>query len=222
MNNYNPNKHHRRSIRLKGYDYSQAGLYFITLCVQNRKNLFGKIENGKLILNNLGEIAKDEWEKTPEIRKNISLGEFIIMPNHFHAIISIDYQIKETGVLQYTQTEFKSPSQTIGAIIRGYKGAATKRIKELIRNNNSTGELQYAPTPTELQYAPTAPTIDLNKSIWQRNYWEHIIRNEKEYYRISKYIINNPIKWEKDKLNGGKGNIVMESQTEYNSEIWMI
>jgi REP element-mobilizing transposase RayT len=216
MNKYNPKYHHRRSIRLKGYDYSQAGLYFITLCAQDRTNLFGKINEGEVILNTFGEIIKEEWGKTPEIRKNISLGEFIIMPNHFHAIIHIDYQIKPAGELQFTLTKFKSPSNNIGAIIRGFKGATTKRIKEIIRNNSrSTGELQFAPTaPTEL--------IDLSKSIWQRDYWEHIIRNENAYNRITQYIINNPQKWENDKLNGGKGNIVMEPLAEYNTEDWMI
>lgn len=83
--------HHRKSIRLKGYDYAQAGLYFITLCVQDRKPLFGEIQKGKLKLNIFGKLAKEEWENTAEIRKNISLGEFIIMPNHFHAILQIDF-----------------------------------------------------------------------------------------------------------------------------------
>ncbi len=215
MNKYNPNKHHRRSIRLKGYDYSQAGLYFVTLCVQDRANIFGEIKEGETSLNNFGEIIKEEWIHTQEIRKNISLGEFVIMPNHIHGIIKIDYQIESessTGELQFTPTpiKFKSPSNNIGAIIRGFKGATTKRIKEIIR---STGELQFA---------PTAPTIDLNKSIWQRNYWEHIIRDETAYHNISNYIVNNPEKWELDKLNGGKGNVVKEPTAAYGKEKWMI
>jgi len=222
---YNPEIHHRKTIRLKGYDYSQAGLYFVTLCCQNRNHLFGKIIDGKMDLNHFGKIAKKEWEHTATLRDNISLGAFILMPNHFHSIIQIDYQIKNEEANCGT---FKSPSHTIGAIIRGYKGATTKKIKELIRNNcggelqfqnnSRTGELQFAPTK---QFAPTerfAPT----KSIWQRNYWEHIIRNENEFIRISKYIRNNPTKWQKDKLNGGKGNSIMESLSSYNEEIWMV
>ena len=251
MKKYNPNIHHRRSIRLKGYDYSQAGLYFITLCIQNRENLFGEIKNGKMILNIFGKIAKEEWEKTAEIRKNCSLGEFIIMPNHFHAIISIDYQIRNNNKIG----EFKSPSQTIGAIIRGFKGASTKRIKEFFinnlednkednrednrdNNNSSTGVLQYAPTAPTAPTAPsptptpTAPSKKLirfikhriinKKSIWQRDYWEHIIRNKKAYINISKYIKNNPRKWENDKLNGGNGKRAMEPQALYGEELWMI
>ena len=236
---YNSEKHHRKSIRLKGYDYSRAGLYFITMCCQNREKLFGEIRKGKMELNQFGEIASDEWENTQKIRKNISIGDFIIMPNHFHAIIRIDYRIKNE---QENIGIFESPSQNIGAIIRGYKGATTKRINiiknkiESIPNRDlsqgegiapgegiaqgekiapSTGVLQYA--PTALRYAPKR-----NKSIWQRNYWEHIIRTEIEYTRISAYIRNNPQKWYHDKLNNGKGNVVLEPHSIYGEEIWMV
>lgn len=204
---YDPQKHHRRSIRLKGYDYSQEGLYFITLCCQNRACLFGEVKDGKMILNEAGKIAEEEWLKTPQIRKNTELGEFVVMPNHFHAILEIKYSVCG-GELKFAQ--FKSPSQTIGAIIRGFKGATTKRIKELINregnisdkgnNRDRTGVLRYAQNTDgdrgESQFAPTiAPTI------WQRNYWEHIIRNQQEYERIANYIIRNPAKWEADRLN---------------------
>ncbi len=86
---YNSEKHHRRSIRLKGYDYSQSGLYFITICVQNRHCLFGEIENDEMILNEYGKIAATEWINTESIRDNIRLHEYIIMPNHIHGIIEI-------------------------------------------------------------------------------------------------------------------------------------
>ena len=237
--NYNPAVHHRRSIRLKGYDYSQKGLYFITICTHHRIHLFGKIENGKMILNEYGEIAAEEWLKTPEIRKNITLGQFIIMPNHFHSIIHIEYKIENKNE---TTGKFKSPSQTIGAIIRGYKGATTKRINTIHNKmNHRTGVLQYAPTGAQFlkegfssigdsslkgESFPIASTGNhfhfKNKSIWQSNYWEHIIRNEDEYLRIGNYIKNNPIKWYNDKLNGGRGNVVMESAPSYGEEIWMV
>ena len=186
---YNPNKHHRRSIRLKGYDYSREGLYFITLCCQDRQHLFGTIKNGEMILNKAGEIVKEEWKKTPSIRQNTALHEYAIMPNHFHAIIEIVFSKNRKG----DSGKFQSPSQTIGAIIRGFKGASTKRIKEYYfseDNSARTGELQFAPT----KFAPT-------DKIWQSNYYEHIIRNEKSYHRISKYIKNNPVNWEKDKFH---------------------
>jgi len=200
---YDPQKHHRRSIRMKGYDYSREGLYFITMVCQNRACLFGKIENGKMILNEAGQIVEEEWIKTQRIRQNIELGEFVVMPNHFHGILEIKYSAGGKSQFASTENKFKSPSQTIGAIIRGFKGATTKRIKELISREGSgikddnnkekdrTGELQFASTI----FGP------IGSIIWQRNYWEHIIRNEKEYGRISNYIINNPAKWTADKLS---------------------
>ena len=196
--------HNRRSIRLKGYDYSQEGIYFITLCCQDRLHLFGKIENGIMHLNEFGEIIKEEWEKTPFIRTNISLGAFIIMPDHFHAILHIDQQI--TKKEDYIPNQFKSPSQTIGAIIRGFKGATTIRINKI--NSNGTGELQFAPSPT--QFAPNSSSLFSKKTdesqfappnrIWQRDYFEKIIRDQRAYQNITQYIIDNPKNWKKKKL----------------------
>jgi len=89
MNKYNPNIHHRKSLRLKGYDYTRPGLYFITICVQNRVCLFGEIHDGKMELNDAGQMVKSEWLKLPERFNNIKLHEYIVMPNHFHAILEI-------------------------------------------------------------------------------------------------------------------------------------
>ncbi len=195
---YDPENHLRKSIRLKGYDYSQAGLYFITICTQERKHFFGKIENGKIILNGFGKVAEEEWIKTAEIRKNILLHEYVVMPNHFHGIVEITHKISCADEID---NKFKLPSNNIGAIVRGFKAAVCR------------GVLQYARTDT--QYART-------DKIWHRNYWEHIIRNGNEYNRISDYIKNNPSKWNNDKLNNGTGNIVMDSTSPYNEEIWMM
>lgn len=202
----------RKSIRLKGYNYSQEGSYFLTLCVRDRRHIFGKIKNGIMRLNEFGIIAQEEWLKTPQIRPQISLGAFIIMPNHMHGIIHIDKNIFPENKNPQDSATFKSPSQTIGAIIRGYKGATTIRIKALLRDSPpiSTGELQFAPTnrgekEEKEKFAPTIEEalkskIDLSKSIWQRNYYENIIRNERAYNNISNYIWNNPTKWSQDKF----------------------
>ena len=221
MKNYNPNLHHRRSIRLKRYDYSQAGLYFITLCIQNRNLIFGHIENAELKLNPFGEIAFKEWQNTAEIRDNIRLHEFIIMPDHMHGIIEIIFSKGQEN--DRTIHPFQSPSQTIGSIIRGYKISTIKKIKDLILSIEEprTGELQFAPIlpkinndapiqPQKDHLAPILPQKDLlspiekikslNYKIWQRNYYESIIRNDQAYHRISNYIINNPLKWAEDKL----------------------
>jgi len=192
MHHYNPEKHHRRSIRLQGYDYSREGLYFITICCQDRAYLFGEIAEGEMILNSYGEIAESEWRRTNEIRDNVELHEFVVMPNHFHSIIEIKFQKGNNEI-----GKFQSPSQTIGAIIRGFKIATIKKIKDFIlisdKENMSTGELQFAPTPTE-------KIKELDFKIWQRNYYEHIIRNDQSYERISDYIRDNPKRWNKDKF----------------------
>ena len=197
MHEYNPNKHHRRSIRLVGYDYSQAGLYFVTLVCQDRAHLFGAIKDGIMCLNEFGQIAADEWLHTQEVRNNVVLHEFVVMPNHIHGIIEILYPIESCNIVG----AFKSPSQTIGAIVRGYKIATIKRIKEL----ESKGELQFAPTVPTVPTAPTARTREIIKSldykIWQRNYYEHIIRDEKAYININNYIIENPKRWINDEYN---------------------
>ena len=158
----NPITHHRRSIRLKNYDYAQIGVYFITICCEGGKCRFGTIENGEMFLNDAGKIAFDEWEKTPNKRSNIQIDAFVIMPNHTHAIITI-----RRGVLH---TPLRSPSQTVGSIVRGYKSAVTKQLKQL----------------------------GFERSIWQRNYYERIIHNCTAYQHVVDYIQNNPVHWKND------------------------
>jgi REP element-mobilizing transposase RayT len=178
-------KQDRKSIRLKGFDYSEAGLYFLTLVTKDRQHYFGGIIDGEMYLNLYGQIAAEEWKKTLDLRPNISLEAFIIMPNHMHAIVQIDYQVTP---LVKEAPAFRSPSQTIGALVRGYKGATTKRIKNIARNYGESGI-----------NIPSNTTIDLKQSIWQRNYYDIIIRNERMYQNITNYILNNPQKWEEDK-----------------------
>jgi REP element-mobilizing transposase RayT len=167
--NYDPKKHHRRSIRLKGYNYSSEGFYFITICTEGRRCLFGTIINGKMVLNNYGKIVDNEWQNTIKIRNgDVVLHEYVIMPNHIHAIIQIHRGVSHTpNEMSHTPNEilhtpFQSPSKTLGAIIRGFKGAVSKQI---------------------------------GKSIWQRNYYESIINDKQAFENISKYIRNNPAKW---------------------------
>ncbi|MBK8487049.1 MAG: hypothetical protein IPL48_04595 [Bacteroidetes bacterium] len=293
---YNPQIHHRKSIRLKGYDYSQEGLYFITICTHKRKCLFGEIiknadYDAEMILNEYRIIAHDEWLKTTEIRPNVELCEFVVMPNHFHGIIRLigrgelhsphnidkpelhsphnidkpelhsphnidkpelhsphnidkpelhsphnidkpelhsphnidkpelhsphnidkpelhsphnidkpelhsphnidkpelhsphnnetpelhlsDVDDMEKNKMGECNSPPQGPSQTIGAIIRGYKSSVTKQLN----------------------------LLNIGCIVWRRNYHEHIIRNKQSYQNISNYIINNPSKWVEDKF----------------------
>jgi putative transposase len=173
---YNPAVHHRRSIRLNGYDYSDPGAYFVTICTYDRICLFGKITNGEMKLNGYGDIVRDEWEKSPLIRAEIELGPFVIMPNHFHCIIKIiDLANDRRGVRPDAPTRRPGPSKySVGAWAAGFKSVVTKRIN-LLRKT------------------PGSP-------VWQRNYYEHIIRNETSYNAIAAYIANNPAQWEQDSL----------------------
>lgn len=199
MKNYNPNIHHRRSMRLKGYDYARAGLYFITLNCKERAHFFGDVVDGKMILNPFGEIAHNEWMATEKIRDNVAIHEFIIMPDHIHGIIEIVFKKNDSVTVI---GKFQSPSHTIGSIIRGYKIAVIKKIKNFILDSSSRGELRFSPTDLDLQFSPTAiEIIQLDFKIWQRDYYDHIIRNDPSYHRISKYIIDNPAKWTEKKSN---------------------
>ena len=146
---YNPEIHHRRSIRLKEFDYSSAGAYYITLCSFNRENIFGELENGRVFLNEDGEIAREEWGKTAEIRRGIELDEFVIMPNHVHGILWIEgrgtkhraptEEEGDTGTKHRAPTieQFGKPtSNTIPTIIRGFKSFVTKRINTKKADSN--------------------------------------------------------------------------------------
>ena len=175
---YDPAKHHRRSIRLKGYDYSQAGFYFVTVCCYQRQRLFGKIVDGVMQLNQYGEIVQNEWLKSSIIRPEIELDEYVVMPNHFHGIIVINpVGANSASPLpsSATPTHPSMKPRSLSSIIAGFKSAVTKKIN-LIRN------------------APGTP-------VWQRNYYEHIIRNENALNNIRQYIINNPLSWHQDQLH---------------------
>lgn len=174
----------RKSIRLKNYDYSSSGGYFITICTCNRKHLFGKIIDGKMILNDGGKIAQQYWLEIPKHFPNAGLDEFIIMPNHVHGIIMIHNHVRAN---YYSPAKFKSPSKTIGSIIRGFKIAVTKWF----RFNSNV----YI--------------------VWQRNYYEHIIRNENELNKIREYIVNNPLQWQYDRENPRRANDYSPLQNPY-------
>ena len=177
---YDSQKHHRRSIRIPGYDYSQEGWYFVTICTYQREKLFGEIINKNIKLNNYGNIAKQCWMEIPIHYPNVKMDEFIVMPNHVHGIINIVKNNNEgnqnvVGIQNFESLRVNKYQHiipgSIGAIIRGFKSGVTKWFRK----------------NTKIY------------TIWQRNYWEHIIRDEKDLNRSRQYIINNPLKWPDDK-----------------------
>jgi len=210
--------HHRKSIRLKGYDYSQAGLYFITICTHQRECLFGTIEHDEMQLNDIGIVANTCWMDIPKHFPNAVLHAHIIMPNHVHGIIELTMDgdvgvvgdVGDVGIVGAEnflplQSETPLPTHTpqssvraedflpqppkrhefqqmiprsIGSIVKGFKIGVTKWCR-----NTLTEEF-----PSQ-------------RIVWQRNYYEHIIRNQQAYDTISEYILNNPKKWEEDKFH---------------------
>ncbi len=175
--------HHRRSIRLPEYDYSQSGIYFVTICCYQKQRYFGEINGKRMSLSTIGQMAKTCWLEIPKHFSNVKLNEFIIMPNHMHGLIQIDDYVENVGaqhVVPLRDKTLKSQNKfqhiiprSLGVIIRGYKSTVTNSC----RVNN------------------------LANIIWQRNYYERIIRNDDELNRVREYIKNNPVNWQTDRNN---------------------
>ncbi len=165
--------HSRKSIRLKGYDYSQTGAYFVTICAHNRECLFGEVVNGIMNQNKYGGIVEKELLKSNDIRKEICINEYIIMPNHVHMIVYIVETNGRSSLQQHST--FRMKPKSLSSFMAGFKSKVTKRFNMMRKT-------------------PGIP-------VWQRNYYEHIIRNEDGLNRIREYIINNPIQWQFDREN---------------------
>lgn len=195
----------RRSIRLKGYDYSQAGLYFITICVQNRVCLFGQVANGEMILNDAGKMVETEWFNLKTRFPNIELHEYVVMPNHFHGILEI---VGATLVVAQNDTVTPVGVSLVDTPIDDTKNADTQLEKGqpqgIAPTNKTLGDMMDAfKSITTVEYIRGVKNLGwkpFDRKLWQRNYYEHIIRNEKSYETISEYILNNPAKWQNDKF----------------------
>ena len=171
---YDPDKHHRRSIRLKGYDYAGPGAYFVTICTQDRACFFGAVADGEMQLNNSGQIAKAAWDELPARFPSVRLDAFIVMPNHVHGIIMVGAQfIAPSDGFGATNQGVMNHAPTLGEIVRAYKAASTRLIRQ-------AGTPDFA---------------------WQRNYYEHVVRDEESLNRIRQYILDNPERWEFDHEN---------------------
>lgn len=185
---YDPDKHHRKSVRLKDYDYSQNGAYFVTICAYKKQCLFGDITNSKMELSEIGAIAGKCWNEISTHFPNVLLDYFVVMPNHIHGIVNIvgakhshSASTNKVSPLLVNASPLQ-PLQPCGtdkgslsAIIQNFKSVTTRKINRILGR----------------RYFPS----------WQRNYYEHVIRNEDDLNDIREYIINNPIKWDLDKEN---------------------
>jgi REP element-mobilizing transposase RayT len=181
MLKFDPQKHHRRSIRLKGYDYSQTGAYFVTIVTWHREFLFGHIVNGEMIVSRYGEIVQKWWKEIPVHFENVETGAFAIMPNHVHGIILIHecrgtVSVPNCIVHHQNKGGETPPLPTLGQIVAYFKYQSTKEMNRL----DSTGTVT---------------------KFWQRNYYEHIIRNETDLQNKTDYINADPLLWEQDNEN---------------------
>ena len=212
---FDPQIHHRRSIRLKGYDYSQAGAYFVTICAWQRECLFGEVVAGEVRLSALGMIVREEWMRSGEIRKELRLykDEFVIMPNHVHGIVWIigaDGNCPEGGGASLAPVH-GGMDHAVGV---GADGIRPDGIHP--DGNRPEGEgASLAPEQLRREARSLSSFIagfkatvtsrarrELNISgIWQRNYYEHVIRDEVDLRRIEDYIQNNPLRWGQDQLH---------------------
>ncbi|MEJ5342476.1 MAG: transposase [Thermogutta sp.] len=195
---FDPERHHRRSIRLRGYDYTQPGAYFVTVCTQGRASLFGEVADGEMRLNEVGRIVQRCWEAIPEHFPHIELGAFVVMPNHVHGILVItgaphdlvgsrhavplqndvpppNNALISNNAVPLQERLGKPVAGSIPTIVRSFKSAVTREVNAL-------------------RGTPGAP-------VWQRNYYEHIIWNEESLQRIREYIWTNPLGWHLDREN---------------------
>jgi putative transposase len=163
---YDSDKHHRRSIRLKGFDYSRSAVYFVTICVQNRECLLGTISQHKMLLNDSGQMVAAEWLALTSRFPSVILDEFVVMPNHFHGIVYISSD--------------SADRPTLGKIIGAFKSIVT--------DHYITG-------------VKTQGWIPFDQRLWQRNYYEHIVKNESALHSIQQYVRDNPLTWLTDSLN---------------------
>ena len=199
MSKFDPQKHHRRSIRLQGYDYASAGGYFVTIVAWQRECLFGKIENAEMVLNEYGNIADECWRAIPEHFPNVELGAFVIMPNHVHGII---YIVDRRGTVPVphiaTNTDPISnnniPIETQGGETPPLRGSTFQGIPTL---GKIIAYFKYKSTK-EMNLLDDTGTIT---KFWQRNYYEHIIRDDKDLRNKTEYILANPLRWSQDDEN---------------------
>jgi putative transposase len=178
---FDPERLHRRSIRLKGYDYSQPGAYFITICTQDRACLFGEVVDGEMRLNDAGQMVQDVWDELPAFYPGVQTDAFIVMPNHIHGIIILVGAGSHACLDEIGQPQGVAPTRlSLPDVVHRFKTMTTKRYID--------GVKKFGWTP-------------FRRRLWQRNYYEHIIRNDHALQRIREYIWTNPLRWHLDREN---------------------
>ena len=179
---YDPSKHHRRSIRLKGYDYSQAGAYFVTICINGGLHTLGQIKNGEIYPSESGQMVQTVWNELPFHYPGVTVDAFVLMPDHIHGIIILTNNTVG-AVPPCPPPSCPPPSykpMTLGDVVHRFKSLTTTKYRQ------GVNELGWTP---------------FQKRFWQRNYFEKIVRNQESLDKIREYILNNPLAWESKPLH---------------------
>ena len=210
-----PERHHRRSIRLKGYDYRQAGAYFVTICTQDRAFLFGQVVHDEMELNDAGKMVYDVWNDLPAFYPGVQTDAFIVMPNHIHGIIILvgaDRRVCPDSGPRVCPDSGPRVCPDSGPRVCPDSGpracpgqpqelgqpqgvAPTLGLPDVVHRFKTMTTKRYADGVKRLGWKP------FRGRLWQRNYYEHIIRNEESLNRIREYILTNPMRWELDREN---------------------
>jgi putative transposase len=160
-------------MRLEGFDYTQPGAYFLSICTERNERLFGSVMNGHVILSEAGVIAQQEWTRTAEVRDNVKLDAFVIMPNHIHGILLLADTVAGTAGTQRrapTRESFARPVPwSIPTVVRMFKASVTHRVRQALGRPDMT--------------------------VWQRGYYERVVRGDNDLQRAREYILNNPLRW---------------------------
>jgi REP element-mobilizing transposase RayT len=184
---YDPERHHRRSIRLRGYDYSETGAYFVTICSFQRECLFGRVVDAEVELSQFGEVAASCWSAIPQHFSHVELDCFVVMPNHVHGIVVVTENLGGTAM-----------PCPYGRSLQGDSGGRMRKFGDAISGSLPTivGSFKSAVTQkiNILRNSPRHP-------VWQRNYYEHVIRNDTSLTMLRQYICNNPSSWNQDQLH---------------------
>jgi putative transposase len=172
---FDPTKHHRRSIRLRGYDYSQRGIYFVTICTNKKECFLGKVSNGAVVLEDAGWAVRKTWLSLPERFPGAVLDQFVVMPNHLHGVIAIIRQTPRGGKKGAASSAPTTVLPTLGEMMRAFKSVSAIEINCILGRRG--------------------------RPVWQRNYFEHIVRDGRDLEKIYKYMADNPLQWEFDREN---------------------
>jgi REP element-mobilizing transposase RayT len=195
---YDPTQHHRRSIRLPAYDYAQAGAYFVTVCTQNRECLLGEVVEGAMVLNEPGRMVETVWRELPQQYPGVEVDTFVVMPNHVHGIIML------VGAGPCACPDNPGRSRQVPGQPRGVAPTATMSLPDVLHRFKSLTTARYRHGVLEDRWPP------FPHRLWQRNYYEHVIRNDEELNHIRQYIADNPAHWEEDRDNPNNVGAVRE------------